>query len=943
MSEILFNYGWRFAKNEPENWIDISLPHDWLIGDVNNLYETSTGWYKKELDLSLLKDGQRVFLRFDGVYMDSTLYVNGKKAGEWKCGYTAFEHDITDFINRDKINELLLKVEYKSPNSRWYSGAGIYRDVYLKIKNASHFISDGIYITTEKTKDGLWKLHIDSETKLCCENYEIKHTLIGGGMTIENPSVIKNPLLWDVDSPNLYILKSELIADGEVSDTAETRFGFREIEFSPDRGFLINSRRIKINGVCQHHDLGVFGAAFNKNALRRQLTKLKEMGVNAVRTSHNPPASAFMELTDEMGFLVMSEFTDMWQINKTEFDYSRFFDEWAERDAAAWIRRDRNCPSVIMWSLGNEIYDTHADFEKGSGVMKMLMECVRKHDPEGHARATLCSNYIPWENTQKCADIIKLIGYNYAEYLYHEHHKKHPDWIIYGSETASTLQSRGVYHFPLKKPILEDDDLQCSCLGNCSTGWGAIDVEAFLTDDRDAEFSLGQFIWTGTDYIGEPTPYQTKNSYFGHIDTAGFYKDTFYIIKSQWTDYKKSPMVHIFPYWDFSPGQPVDVRVCSNAPRVELFLNGNPLGDFNIDHAKGKKITGDLTVNYEPGELKALAYDENGAVIAEASRRSFGDAVALDIKTEYYEDIAFCEVISLDSSGNIVENANSRINVKIFGGELIGLDNGDSTDFEQYITDAKKLFNGRLLAVARVFDKEAFKIKADIDKNDVPIRKIELIRDGFNVKAKIFPENASYNDLVWRLTDSGGIDSPAGAIKVSQDGRSAEITPKGDGEAYIRCFAKNGRSHAAFISYLPIEITGMGKPLLDPYGFISAGLSDLRNAEFGVGNERGVATLDSGESHVGFGNLDFGGSGSDEIEISLYSLSKEPFNFEVWEGMPEGGVKLGEYEYALGSVWNTYQSLTAKINKKLRGVTSLCLVFRQKVHVKGFRFTRPGE
>ncbi|MDR1687949.1 MAG: DUF4982 domain-containing protein [Clostridiales bacterium] len=942
MPEQLLNTGWQFAKNEPKNFADVSLPHDWLIYDTKNLYETAVGWYRRELDLSYLKEGQRVFLRFDGVYMDSTLYVNGQEAGIWKHGYTAFEHDITDFVKTGSVNEILLKADHKAPNSRWYSGAGIYRDVTLKVKNACHFISDGIYITTKKESGGVWSLKINADINYASDaDVSFDYTVTGGGKSYFNPIQIENPLLWDINSPNLYTLKADLFVDGVLADTYETRFGFRETEFTPNGGFLLNGRRVKLNGACQHHDLGALGSAVNKNALRRQLTKLREMGVNAIRTSHNPPSSVFMELTDEMGFLVMSELTDMWQLSKTEYDYARFFDEWVEKDAAAWVRRDRNCPSLIMWSVGNEIYDTHADFEKGGGVMKMLMALVEKHDPEHHARVTLCSNYIPWENTQKCADIIKLMGYNYAEYLYHNHHKEHPDWIIYGSETASTVQSRGIYHFPLKKQILADDDLQCSCLGNGTTSWGAKNVEAFLLNDRDADFSLGQFIWTGTDYIGEPTPYHTKNSYFGHIDTAGFYKDTFYIIQSQWTDYKKAPMVYVFPYWDFSPGQPIDVRVCSNAPKIELFLNGKSLGAYDINHESGKSIVVNFIIPYEKGELLALAYDENGSVIAKCSRSSFGDTARLGVKTDYYGDLAFCEITSLDKMGSIVENGNNRVNVKVTGGEILGMDNGDSTDFDQYKTSSRRLFGGRLLVIAKVLDADNFRIIPEIDATDIPVRKIELTRDGYNVKAMVYPQNASYNDIVWRLTDSGGIDSPLGKITVSADGRSAQITPKGDGELYIRCGAKNGREHIGSISYLPFEITGMGKPFLDPYSFISGGLSNLSNVELTIGNERGIGTLSSGESHVGFENLDFGLYGADEMELPLFSLSKEPFDFEVWEGMPDGGGrKLGVYNYTLGSVWNTYQAITVKLPEKLRGITTLCLVFRQKVHVKGFQFKK---
>jgi len=1105
----LFNDGWQFAKNKPENWQPVTLPHDWLIYDAQNLYETSIGWYKNTLYAHLLKKNQRLFIRFDGVYMDSALFVNGKNAGEWKYGYTAFEHDITDFIDNENTNELLMKVDYKSPNSRWYSGAGIYRDVFLIIKNETHFVSDGIYITPKRRRaaeqrevaeqtlplkdgslrpleSGLWEVTVSAEVipHGKCSDFTIKHTItdasgkivsetavaikknvvmlpdrivnarppensdgaaninsdivnaeiirhkqqpensdgtsntnidstnaesIGQKQLSENPCVpvnmtaillVNNPELWDTDTPNLYFLKSELLINGEIMDTSETRFGFREVFFSANDGFFLNSKHVKLHGVCQHHDTGALGAAADKNAIKRQLLILREMGVNAIRTAHNPPARVFMELADEMGFLVMSEFADMWKLPKTEYDYARFFDEWAERDAASWIRRDRNCPSVIMWSIGNEIYDTHADFEQGAATLKKLMGFVAAHDPDTHAAVTLCSNYMPWENTQKCADIIKLIGYNYAEYLYNEHHAAHPDWLIFGSETASTVQSRGVYHFPFSKFCLADDDCQCSALGNSSTSWGAKSVEAFLTDDRDAEFSLGQFIWTGTDYIGEPTPYQTKNSYFGHIDTAGFPKDSFYVIKSAWTDYRKAPFVHIFPYWDFSAGQEIDVRVCSNAPATELFLNGKSLGVYNIDHKKGKDIVGTWSVLYESGELKAVAYDNDGNAVAETVRRSFGDASALKTKTDIIGNLAFIEITAVDKAGNPVENANNRVLVTVKNGELLGLDNGDSSDFDEYKTNNRRLFNGKLLAIARIdvdstryartelsgalpirnngpFD--AFSVSAEFDERDIPIRKIELTSDGFTVKAKTYPENATYNDLSWRLTDAGGIDSPLGSIAVSDDGKTAVITPKGDGRLYIRCAAKNGKKHADFYSLLTIALTGMGAPFLNPYTFISGGLYNLSNAEMTNGNERGVATLRDGESHVGFGGLDFGDYGADEVIIPIFSLSAEPFDFEIWEGMPEvrgqavraadgrprtqgqavyaadghlstqgqaiyaadgqpRAIHLGTFTYDKGSVWNTYQEITCKLSKRLKGVTTLCFVFRQKVHIKGFRF-----
>ncbi|MBN2565262.1 MAG: DUF4982 domain-containing protein, partial [Candidatus Eisenbacteria bacterium] len=872
-------------------------------------------------------DGQRLFLRFDGVYMDSTLFVNGRRAGEWKYGTTAFEHDISEHVRRDGPNTLLVKVNYMAPSARWYTGAGITRDVFLTIKNACHFVSDGISITTGR-RGSDWFYTVDAEVETLGRPYELRHALLSAEGEIA---------AWDVDNPHLYTLRSELLVDGEAVDVEDSRFGFRTIDFTPDRGFFLNGRHLKLNGVCLHSDLGALGAAVHPDAIRRQLTLLKAMGVNALRTAHNPPAKVFMDLADEMGFLVMSEILDVWNRPKNTYDYARFFDEWIERDVASWIRRDRNHPSIILWSVGNEIHDTHIDAEGGANTLRRLMTLVEKHDPKGHARVTLCTNYMPWENTQKCADIIKIIGYNYAESLYDAHHAAHPDWVIYGSETCSTVQSRGVYHFPLSRSILADDDLQCSALGNSSTSWGAKSVEACIRADRDAPYSLGQFVWAGQDYIGEPTPYHTKSSYLGHIDTAGFAKDTYHLFQAAWTDYRRAPMVHLFPYWDFSPGQIVDVRVCSNAPSVELLLDDESLGTA----ALGDRVVADWQIPYRPGTLHAIAYDEHGTVIAEARRRSFGEAAHLQLCRDTFGELVFVTITATDADGNLVENANCRVRVSVEGGTLLGLDNGDATDFEQYRTDTRRMFGGRLLAIVRSHDGRVPRIAATLDEGDIPIRKIELEAHGTTVTARTFPKNAPYDDLHWRLTDSGGIDSPLGTLEVSGDGRSATVKPKGDGEVYVRCAAKNGRSHVTLISQCALRIAGIGKGFLDPYAFLSGGLYNCSNRELANGNERGVATVRDGESHVGFRDLDFGDYGSDELTLPLFPLEKDPFTFEIWEGMPlEGGTRLCTVTYDKGSIWNTYQDITCTLPRRLRGVTTLCLVFRRKVHVKGFRFKR---
>ena len=959
-----FNDNWQFKMEQDKTWKPVHIPHDWLIADAKNLYKSGVGCYKKIFTPEPLEAEQKLFLRFDGIYMDSTLYVNGQKAGEWKNGYTAFTQEITDFIKPGE-NEIIVTVNYQSPNSRWYSGAGIYRDCWLIKKDRIHFIIDGIYVTPRRVDDSdTW--HIDIEAyvdypspmafdengnfaKIDFEppSYDVHHQVrhLSTGEILEATNelngdlIVTNPKIWDIDHPNCYILESRITAYGEDLDIVYTRFGFREIAFSATDGFFLNGRRVELNGVCQHHDLGALGSAVHKDALRRQLQTLREMGVNAIRTAHNPPAAVFMELADEMGFLIQSEFTDIWKRPKTKYDYARFFCKWAYDDVASWIRRDRNCPSIIMWSIGNEIYDTHASFEDGSATMQYLMDKVKWHDHKEHAPVTLCSNYMPWENTQKCADIIKLIGYNYTEYLYHDHHAKNPDWIIYGGETSSTVQSRGIYHFPLKKSLLSDDDLQCSALGNSAVSWGAKNTEACIIDHYEADFALGQFIWTGTDYIGEPTPYHTKNSYFGQIDTAGFPKDSFYIYKAAWTCNEIAPFVHLFPYWDWSPGQPIDVRIASNCAKVELFLNGKSLGATDTFPPVDNKFVANYCVPYEPGVIKAVAYDENGKIIAECERRSFGDAVALKLANTTIGELTFTEITALDADGNLVENATNRVKVTVKNGQLLGLDNGDSTDYDQYQgVDNRRMFSGKLLAISKGENGTAPDISAEIDASDIPIRKIELTRDGFNITAKTYPANATYHDLEWRLATDGGITSPLGNLKIS--GNTATLVPKGDGEVYIRCSTKNGQNHPTLISLLPITIEGYGTPFLDPYTFVSGGLYNCSNVPMTNGNDRGIATLRDGESQVGFANLDFGSFGSDEFTIGLFPLTGEPFPIDIWLGMPgeSGARKLSTVTYDKGSIWNTYQDVTYKLPERLKGVQTLCFVVQLKVHIKGFQF-----
>lgn len=765
----LFNGGWSFWCGEPD--LDVSeagqhltefqkvdLPHDWLIADAKNLYRDGCGFYRKIFSMQP-KENKRYSLIFEGVYMDTTIWVNEQQAGEWKYGYSTFEIDLTPFVKAGE-NEILVSVNFRSPNSRWYSGAGIYRDVWFKETTKTYIRENGVYIHTEacgekEGKEPDFLLYADTEIVGDAWD-EVRHTLyakreappeielpfellLGDEMelveeaspdetyagseradfcvsetiifhnTNKNSNIyrVKSPRCWDVEHPHLYILKTGLWKDGEIIQEEYSQIGFRSIAFDPEQGFLLNGRRVKLNGVCEHHDLGALGAAFHRAAMARKFRILKEMGVNALRGTHNMTAPAVVELADQMGILMISEAFDMWERSKTTYDYARFFKEWSERDVESWVMRDRNHPCIIMFSIGNEIYDTHVDAH-GREITVRLRDLVKKYDYRRNAGITIGSNYMPWENAQLCADEVKLAGYNYGEKYYEEHHKAHPDWVIYGSETSSMVQSRGIYHFPLRASILTEDDEQCSSLGNSPTSWGAKSMERCVCEDRDMDFSMGQFLWTGFDYIGEPTPYHTKNSYFGQVDTAGFPKDAYYVWQSAWTDYRKAPMIHIFPYWDFNEGQSIDIRVCSNAPFVELFCNGKSCGRQQLTHEKGSghHIIADYSLPYEKGVLYAVAYDEEGNVTARETKASFGNSAEIVLRASGRaavangRDLFFVEIGTRDENENVVENAVDRVTVQVEGaGHLVGLDNGDSTDEDSYKGNSRRLFSGKLLAI----------------------------------------------------------------------------------------------------------------------------------------------------------------------------------------------------------------------------------------------------
>lgn len=848
---VLFSPDEYFDSASAQNFDDVRIPHDWQILHVNELYKNSVGFYKKSFELKAEEiENRRNAIRFEGVYMNSAVWVNGRKAGEWKYGYATFEFDISNFV-KEGTNEILVIAVYQDCNTRWYSGAGIFRDVYFINSSRVHLPTDGVYFTAIPTSSdnltGEWNVKISAEVAGPVSGHKIENTIttLDGKIFAKSefpvspiplrdedsdwlhqnvPALttmsisraqeeltVENPELWNLENPVFYILTTKLLdKDENVIDEISQHCGFKFIRFTTDHGFFLNGKHVKINGACHHHDQGALGSAFNISALRRQFVRLKEMGVNSVRCSHNPPPSAWMDLCDEMGIMVDDEAFDMWEKSKTKFDYGNYFNDWYERDTTSWVRRDRNHPSLIMWSIGNEIYDTHVG--NGFEITKKLYACVVKNDPNRNAPITIASNYMMTDGAQKCGTQIDTVGYNYLERLYNEHHEKYPEWKIYGSETCSTVQSRGIYHFPESLKLVTFSDGQCSCLGNCTTPWGAKNTQKVISDDRDCQFSSGQYIWTGWDYIGEPTPYHSKNSFFGQIDTAGFPKDTFYLFKSEWAGKNAEPFVHLLPYWDWNEGQLIDVKAYTNADEVELFFNGNSLGRQKINHKDGLEPFGRWQVEYHKGEIKAVAYDSEGKIIAEDVKKSFEDPAKIILKPEENfgglnhpgynninqekrgdEMLHFIQIMTADKNGTLVENARNYITFNVAGdAELVGMDNGDSTDYEEYISatgrsHTRKLFSNRLLAIVRSkhkgssfvvtaasWDLQNVSMKFDGQKwieaapyfaihaeNDfVPVRKIELVADGSTklnaehrevcVSAKVLPENATDKNINWK-------------------------------------------------------------------------------------------------------------------------------------------------------------------------------------------------
>ena len=760
---INFDKGWRFALADSvqmsaldyndSKWHTLNVPHDWAIegdfsasapsGNSGGALPGGIGWYRKTFTVDNADKGKMMYIDFDGVYMNAKVWINGTLLGQRPYGYSSFRYDLTPYIVYGGKNVVAVRVDNSDqPNSRWYSGCGIYRHVWLNKTARIHVAHWGTHVVAEGNKVKV-DVTVDNPDNA---KFAVRNTLldregrvVGKAMGIKSVIKVSKPKLWSCESPYIYTLRTEIVAGGKVVDTYETTTGFRTFKFDAAKGFSLNGKSMKINGVCQHHDLGCLGAAINEDALHRQLRILKEMGTNAIRCSHNPPAPELLAMCDTMGFIVMDESFDMWRRRKTQNDYARFFDEWSERDLTDLVLRDRNHPSILMWSIGNEVLEqwSSADADNltaeqanlilnaghdastlahgeelsvNSILTRNLCAIIRRYDTTRPITAG-CNEPDPKNHLFK-SGALDIIGFNYHHQWVKDVPKNFPGQPFIFSESVSALQTRGFYMMPsdkvYKAPVewwlpYQDPSFQCSAYDNMHASWSSTHEETWDVVKHN-DFVGGQFIWTGFDYIGEPTPYgfPARSSYFGIVDLAGFPKDTYYMYQSEWTD---KQVLHLFPHWNWLDGQDIDMWCYyNNADEVELFINGRSQG------VKAKKDSHEYhlmwRVKFEPGEVKAVAR-KDGKVVADKVIRTAGAPAALSLtadrthfgKNPNGDNLAFITVEVVDKDGNLCPRAEDQIFFDVEGGRIVGTDNGNPVSMERFKEPKRKAFNGKCLVV----------------------------------------------------------------------------------------------------------------------------------------------------------------------------------------------------------------------------------------------------
>ena len=734
---VSFDSAWRFHQGDvtgaqattydDSSWTLLDVPHDWSItlpftqnspaGAGGGYLNGGVGWYRKTFTLPASAAGQKLFVQFDGVYMDSTVYLNGTQVGARPYGFSSFECDLTASAKPGASNVLAVRVNNQQPSSRWYSGSGIYRHTWLKTVSPVRVAYTGEVVTTPQVSTSSATVSIavtiqndaasDQSVTVASSVGDPTGTGVGAATspattvaagktaTVTQTVMVSNPKLWSLASPNLYSVVTTVSAGGSVVDTYTTSFGIRTFAFSATSGFTLNGAPVKINGTCNHHDLGALGAAVNTRAMEKRLQQLKSMGVNGLRTSHNPPAPELLDLADRLGFLVMDEAFDCWDQAKNTYDYARFFSKWSATDIGDMVMRDRNHPSVIIWSIGNEIQDSN-----NATVAQSLIAAVKAKD----TTRVIGQAFLEASPGAAVAPMEDVVGLNYAPYNYDSLHSSNPTWKFFASESSSAVRSRGIYKTPATSNILMSSDNQCSSYDNSVVSWGT-SAEGSWSSVNTRAFIAGEFIWTGFDYIGEPTPYSwpSKSSYFGAIDTAGFPKDIFYFYQSKWNAAGPA-MVHIAPtdWTSWTAGQSVPVFVYTNADSVELFLNGTSLGSKAMNSTTGHL---QWSVTFATGTLQAKA-TKGGTVVATDTVQTAGAAAKLALApdratiTADGRDLAYVEVDIVDAQGVVAPKANNAVTVTVTGpGVLVGLDAGDATNHDSYKGTSHAAFSGKLMAI----------------------------------------------------------------------------------------------------------------------------------------------------------------------------------------------------------------------------------------------------
>ncbi len=765
-----FNSNWKFFKGrevaasssqfDDSQWRSLTLPHDWAIeGPFDQKYNArcgglpfhGTGWYRKSFKTPPKNPTDRVFIKFDGAMYDAHIWVNGHLVGRRPFGYIGFEFDITDHLSSDGDNVIAVRLRPEDLSSRWYPGAGLYRNCWLTIRPEVHIANWGIEVTTPKvTADNAVVAvgtRIENTTKLeqaitiqhrLYLNQKVvaavdKKALVYPGESLEQRQLldVARPVLWDIESPQLYILLTEVVRNEKVLTSRETKVGIRDISFDNKEGFRLNGRRVRLNGVCLHHDLGPLGAAVNLRATQRQLEIMKEMGVNAIRTAHNPPSPEQLDLCDEMGLLVIDEAFDCWEMGKVLNGYNKYFKAWHERDLRDMIRRDRNHPSVILWSIGNEILE-QGNKKTGAQLARLLTAICRDEDPSRLSTAGF--NYYPASYLNGLAHEVDVVGLNYKPMFYSEAIKNEPDFIVLGSETSSCVSSRGVYHLPIEA-YKKHPSLQVTSYDLIGPKW-AYPPDIEFAQLKQNPSVIGEFVWTGFDYLGEPTPYggrdnstngywngdwPSRSSYFGCVDLCGLKKDRFYLYQSQWTS---KPMIHLLPHWNWEDhaGETIPVYCYTNCQEAELFLNGKSLGK----RTKGIDTTpvkvdcynwpgGDLEstyrlrwdVEFERGVLEVVGYI-NGEESQRAKKVTAGSPAKLLLQPDRERiaadgnDLSFVTVSVLDANGIFCPKASNQIEFDISGdGNLEAVGNGNAATTEPFQADSRRAFSGMCMAIVR--------------------------------------------------------------------------------------------------------------------------------------------------------------------------------------------------------------------------------------------------